>query len=264
MDETTTRPAGWQRWAIIIAAIVGIGAPLVALAMGVMTGARWIDWRTSLGLLQPLSWAAMAGLGIALVMMILLALRRRWGSLLLPLVTVVVAAGFVGVVAYNFGKTEVTPFIHDVTTDVVDPPQFETLSLREDNFETVPVPKDPDLEPLDMVSRWRLLHLRYYPDIQPVTVPATVPETIEAARVLAEDRGWEIAAVAPATGRLEATDTVSIYRFKDDVVLRVTPDPNGEGSIVHMRSVSRVGVSDLGVNAERVRGFLADLQARLG
>ena len=47
-------------------------------------------------------------------------------------------------------------------------------------------------------------------------------------------------------------------------MLRVTPNPNGAGSVVNMRSVSRVGVSDLGVNAERVQSFLADLQARLG
>ncbi|MFN2258425.1 MAG: DUF1499 domain-containing protein [Parasphingopyxis sp.] len=164
----------------------------------------------------------------------------------------------------DFGKTEFVPFIHDVTTDIVNPPQFETLSLREDNLETVPVPKDPDLEPLDNVGRWRLLHLRYYGDIRPIAVPANVPATVEAARELVEERGWELAAAEPATGRVEATATVSIYRFKDDIVLRITPNPNGPGSIVHMRSVSRVGVSDLGVNAARVRDFLADLEQRLG
>jgi uncharacterized protein (DUF1499 family) len=59
--------------------------------------------------------------------------------------------------------------------------------------------------------------------------------------------------------RLEATDRSALFRFKDDIVLRVRPTDTGEGSIVDMRSVSRVGVSDLGVNAKRVRSFLADL-----
>ncbi|MGL5839140.1 MAG: DUF1499 domain-containing protein, partial [Sphingorhabdus sp.] len=49
------------------------------------------------------------------------------------------------------------------------------------------------------------------------------------------------------------------FRFKDDVVVRVRPTEDAKGSIVDMRSISRVGVSDLGMNAKRVRAFLADL-----
>ncbi len=63
----------------------------------------------------------------------------------------------------------------------------------------------------------------------------------------------------PEEGRFEATETSAFFQFKDDVVLRVRPSETGEGSIVDMRSVSRVGVSDLGMNAKRVRAFLADL-----
>jgi uncharacterized protein (DUF1499 family) len=45
-------------------------------------------------------------------------------------------------------------------------------------------------------------------------------------------------------------------------VVRVRPDPSPKGgSIVDMRSISRVGGSDVGVNAERIREFLVDLQA---
>ena len=43
-------------------------------------------------------------------------------------------------------------------------------------------------------------------------------------------------------------------------MVRVSPMSEGSGSIVDMRSISRVGVSDVGVNARRVRRFLADLQ----
>ena len=68
------------------------------------------------------------------------------------------------------------------------------------------------------------------------------------------DRGWAIAAVDPAAGTLEATATTRFFRFKDDVVVRVRPDPaSAGGSIVDMRSISRVGGSDVGVNAARVR-----------
>jgi len=72
--------------------------------------------------------------------------------------------------------------------------------------------------------------------------------------------GWDIASAMPAEGRLEATDTTRWFGFKDDVVVRVVSIP--EGSRVDVRSVSRIGRSDLGANARRIRGFLAALSVR--
>jgi len=51
-----------------------------------------------------------------------------------------------------------------------------------------------------------------------------------------------------------------MVRFKDDVVVRVAPATNG--SRIDVRSVSRVGRSDLGANARRIRMFLTALSAR--
>ena len=69
--------------------------------------------------------------------------------------------------------------------------------------------------------------------------------------------GWQVAATDTAAGRLEATHTTRWFGFKDDVIVRIRPE--GTGSRVDVRSVSRVGLSDLGANAERIRGFLAKL-----
>ena len=90
-------------------------------------------------------------------------------------------------------------------------------------------------------------------------MPWSVDETVRRAEALARERGWEVASADPR-GIVEATDTSTFFRFKDDVVVRVTPNPTG-GSHVDMRSVSRVGVSDVGVNAKRIRAFLDDLRA---
>ena len=68
-------------------------------------------------------------------------------------------------------------------------------------------------------------------------------------------------AAAPAEGRLEATDRTRWFGFRDDVVVRVRPD--GTGSRVDVRSVSRVGRSDLGTNARRIRAFLDSLRVGL-
>ena len=74
----------------------------------------------------------------------------------------------------------------------------------------------------------------------------------------AKRQGWEIVAAVPGEGRIEATDTTRWFGFKDDVVVRVRPD--GAGSRVDVRSVSRVGRGDVGTNARRIRGFLDALR----
>jgi len=68
--------------------------------------------------------------------------------------------------------------------------------------------------------------------------------------------------VNAAEGRIEANTTSMLYGFTDDVVVRVVAD--GAGSKVDVRSKSRVGRSDLGQNAKRIRAFLRELQAKLG
>jgi uncharacterized protein (DUF1499 family) len=104
-----------------------------------------------------------------------------------------------------------------------------------------------------------LIHQKAYGDIRSVRINMPVGEVIAKAERLAKARDWDISAIDLEAGRLEATDTTRFFRFKDDVVIRVRATEDKTGSIVDMRSVSRVGVSDLGVNAKRVRSFLADL-----
>jgi hypothetical protein len=70
---------------------------------------------------------------------------------------------------------------------------------------------------------------------------------------------WAAFAGLAAAGRIEATDTTFWFGFKDDVVIRVEAD--GAGSRVDVRSVSRVGVGDVGTNATRIRAYLQKLGA---
>jgi uncharacterized protein (DUF1499 family) len=140
------------------------------------------------------------------------------------------------------------PAIHDITTNLANPPAFRTLTLRPDNLAGV-----------GTVAEWQRIHAAAYGDIQPLTIAAPPAEVLAKAEQLARERGWTIASVDRATGQIEATDSVSYIRFYDDIAIRVTPGTDGTSSIVDMRSVSRIGVSDLGVNARRIRSFLADL-----
>ena len=96
----------------------------------------------------------------------------------------------------------------------------------------------------------------------PLAVDSPPRTALEAARSVAAELDWETVAVDPARGMLEATATTFWFGFEDDVAVRVRPAESG-GAVVDVRSVSRVGVGDLGANANRIRAFLMRLQAAL-
>lgn len=142
------------------------------------------------------------------------------------------------------------PALHDITTDLANPPQFRVLAVRSDNLAGV-----------GTLENWRVMHARAYRDLKPVRISRPVAVVTEDAVRIAKDMGWAIAVSEPEAGHVEATASISYIRFQDDVVIRVTPSADGKDSIVDMRSVSRIGVGDLGVNARRIRSFLAALKA---
>ena len=88
-------------------------------------------------------------------------------------------------------------------------------------------------------------------------MPVPPRAAFELALDTARRSGWEIVAAVPEENRIEATATTDWFGFKDDIVIRIKPA--GTGSRVDMRSVSRVGRSDLGTNARRIRDFLRQL-----
>jgi hypothetical protein len=239
--------------------ISGIGAFVWGLISALGTG--WGFWEYTSGL-KGVTWAFFLALG-AILLGALFGWRarksitppprkKRWAGMLAGLIY----AGWVG----TFLMAALTvPAIHDVSTDLADPPAFRALSLRADNLDAIPGMDDEEMKGMTPQQRWVVIHQKKYGNIRSVRINEPVPSVISKAERLAKARGWGVAVSLPEEGRLEATETSALFRFKDDIVLRVKPTDTGEGSIVDMRSVSRVGVSDLGVNAKRVRSFLADL-----
>jgi hypothetical protein len=176
------------------------------------------------------------------------------------LIALVVAGLFVAYLMNQIANARSVPAIHDATTDLADPPRFTKLALRADNLETIPDEGQAELTAMEPEARWKALHRRAYSDLRSVRLPTAVAETTKRAATLAKAHGWQVVSADPGSGLVEATATTRFFRFKDDIVVRVRPDPAGGGAIVDMRSVSRVGMSDLGVNAKRIRDFLADLK----
>jgi uncharacterized protein (DUF1499 family) len=242
----------------MLASVLSIGGVIAALIGAVGSGQDWWHFRVGFLYLRYGFFAAIAGAVLALLSMVL---TRRTGLKLgaRNAVSLVVALGFILFLGNQIWIARSVPAIHDVATNLDDLPQFTRLTVRADNLESVPGEDDPELAGLDAEGRWKALHRRAYGDLQTVRLQTSPAEVLQKAERVARERGWEVAHVDPAAGVLEATDTTFFFRFKDDVVLRARPGPGG-GSLVDMRSVSRVGGSDVGVNAKRIRAFLKDLQ----
>jgi uncharacterized protein (DUF1499 family) len=256
IQQSPTKPKGGSGKVVLW---LGLAAPVIAL-IGAL-GSAWGFWgfgRGFLGLagafvLAVLAVAIGAGIGARNKKKGIAAPKLyRWAGMAIGLGMIAWLANL-AILAFT------VPAIHDISTDLADPPQFQMLALRPDNWDAVPGADDSSMKGMGPQQRWEVIHRNSYADIRTVRINQPMAEVVMKAERLAKNRGWAVAVADQAQGRMEATDTSTFFRFKDDVVLRVRATEDGKGSVVDMRSVSRVGVSDLGMNAKRVRTFLADL-----
>jgi len=249
----------WARLLTKIALVLSIGAVAAALIGAVGAGHGLWPFRPALMMLRYFFFAAIAGGLLALVAMVVARRRREMGLMVPNILALLVALGFVTYLGMKVRTAKSVPAIHDISTNLDDVPQFTRLAVRADNLEAIPDMGRPELKAMAPEARWKAVHRAGYGDIRTIHVAMGVEDAIRRAEALAKERGWVIARADPAAGVLEATDTSLFFRFKDDVAVRARPAPDG-GSQIDMRSISRVGASDVGVNAKRVRAFLGELQ----
>jgi len=225
-------------------------AALLLLCAG--PGVRLGLWEYGTGFLL-MRIAFFVGLAAVSLAMILFALPRMRQNNAIMLSSALLLGAVVAWIPWNGLQTARSlPFIHDVTTDMQDPPAFvAVLPLRAD----APNPPEYAGEAVAELQR------EGYPDIQPLQVNRPVGEAFDLALATAREQGWEIVAAVPDEGRIEATATTTWFGFKDDVVIRVAAKDGG--SRLDIRSKSRVGGSDVGANAQRIRAYVAALEQQL-
>jgi len=229
----------------ITGAVLAVLAAVALLLSG--PGTRWGWWNFKIGLLL-FAIAFLAGL-LALLLSGIAWLRTRPN----PVAAVSAIAGALIVilpltqVAGARGK----PRIHDISTDLADPPRFSAvLPLRGSASNPAPDRIDdatasqqragyPDLVTLDL----------------PLAADAAFAKAVEAAKAMK----WEIVSMRPADGILEATDTTAFFGFHDDIVVRIRPA--GDHSGIDVRSTSRVGRGDAGKNADRIQKYFARMRS---
>jgi uncharacterized protein (DUF1499 family) len=157
------------------------------------------------------------------------------------------------------GRLRAAPPIHDISTDLQEPPAFkDVLPLRA----AAHAVNSPDYQRMQTVGASQLdvreAQRRAYPELRPLVLKMDRAQSMRLAEQAARELHWDIVAIAPAEGRLEATDTTGYFGFRDDIVVRVQ-DVNA-GSRIDVRSESRVGLGDAGTNARRVAVYLARLR----
>jgi uncharacterized protein DUF1499 len=218
-------------------------AAIVLLASG--QGVRHDVWsyRAGLGVMLATKWLGLLALALALIS---LALPGARGGRIVSLLFALIIGLCVSAVPFEFERrARSVPRIHDISTDTQDPPKFvAVLALRAGAPNTAAY-GGPEIAELQHKA---------YPDIQPLILPMPTQVAFVRARDAAEGMGWKVVAPDAAAGRLEATASTLWFGFKDDIVVRILPQ--GTGSRIDVRSVSRVGRSDLGTNARRIREYL--------
>jgi uncharacterized protein (DUF1499 family) len=233
----------------ILPLVVALIAALMLLVAG--PGTRLDLWTFGTGFLL-MRWALFAGLAAAALALLLLAIpRTRRGHAAMLAMALLIGLVTAWVPWNNYRTVQSLPFIHDITTDFEQPPEFVDIApLRADAPNPVAYPGEETA----------ILQREAYPDIRPLELDLAPPEAFQRALATARAQGWEIVAAVPGEGRIEATATTAWFGFKDDVVIRISPD--GSGSRLDIRSKSRVGRSDVGANAARIRSFLGEFERR--
>jgi len=233
---------------------------LTALCVALVAGAtlavsglgyRWGLWSVSAAFTMfrgvvfvsaPAALLALPGLALALV-------GRRWATAAIAMAAILIAAVSAAVPVGFARRAAAVPPIHDLTTDPAHPPSF--VALRQAR---TAAPNGADYGGPAVAAQQE----RAYADLAPLRFTAARERVFAAVVAVAREAGWTVAAVVPDEGRLEATAVTPWFGFKDDIVVRVAAEAGG--TKVDVRSASRVGRSDLGVNADRIRAFSRSLR----
>ncbi len=225
---------------------IGLLACLLLMLDGPAYRAHILGLATALRIVIP----AALFLGLIAVVLSLVGIARS-GSKGMALAGLVLGLIAAAMPATSINTARHSP-IHDVSTDRDNPPQFvAVLPLRA---------AAKAANSTDYDAKTAELQKETYPDIGPLHLDVPPAQAFDRAVAAAKEMKWDVIITDPAQGRIEATATTFWFGFKDDVVVRIAAD--GTGSRVDVRSLSRIGKSDVGANAKRVREYLAKVKAK--
>ena len=202
----------------------------------------------AVGILPITGLVAIIGLVMGLIGCVIAFKARVPTHLVTLVVSMGVCSAFLIFLALQFIQITKFPLINDITTDVENPPVYVAALAR----------RGEKSNAITNMLHIREIQQRAYPDIKTLEVDASFEEAFNNALNVAKTMDWAVINLDIEKGIIEAVATTFLYGFKDDVVVRILPNPETDGSYIDLRSVSRVGASDLGTNANRIRKFFEE------
>ncbi len=237
----------------LLAILLAIGNGIAGLLAGIGYRIDLWDYRDGIGALQYVFWLAVATCAGSIVAFVLGLIYRRPGAIACGFLAILIA-GATAYVPWSLRQAaQRVPPIHDITTDTDNPPLFVRLAHARKKTDHPTAYDGPEVAAMQKKG---------YPDLGPILVKAPMAKVFDESKVILVSMGMNVVDAEPIQGRIEATDTSLLFGFEDDLVVRLVQQADGTVR-VDVRSKSRVGRSDFGINAHRIRAFTKVLQKRL-
>ena len=248
--QTASAEKPLATWLVRVGFVVAAVCALAAVLSGI--GYQMELWHFRTGF-QIIRWSFMAAIAAVVLSVIGLAMSRKTRSMVIMGVLGIIIGGITVYMPWSWKQTlDAHPYIHDITTDMDNPPQFVVVASV----------RGPDDHPVtydgpEVAAQQK----EAYPDLKTLIVNAPAGTVFEAAQRVVGEMGMKLVDASETDLRIEATDTTLLYGFKDDLVVRIIEAP--DATRIDVRSKSRVGRSDLGQNAKRIRKYLGLLETEL-
>lgn len=233
----------------VLVSLVSLSAFLLVALPGPLYKYGVVDLGTAF---TGFKFGVFAGIAALILLVLQILFKRKTVTLGSTIMALLLSTIAIAIPLSMLNKGRSVPPIHDISTDLVNPPEFVAIApLRAD------APNPVEYAGVEVATQQRAA----YPELQTLHYPQSKSKLVEATKQAINNLGWQLVNIDADQGIIEATDRTMWFGFKDDVIVRITD--NGSKRLVDIRSKSRVGGSDLGKNAERIHGFIEELDSIL-
>ena len=264
--------AGFRDFLVRLALAASAALPIYFVIAALGTKHNLWDWRFGFGQLTftmgPKVILGAAALAVVALLLALIVPPRRGRRL--AAAALLVPAFALGYGAMSAQRAAAIPPIHDISTDLSDIPTFsdttvQTRALVKGVNSLDLAGKTTPTTPTKRFGAWEgrkvtEIQNEAYADIAPIKLAMPATDAYAKAEATAVKLGWEMTRTDAEKLTFEASVQSFWFGYIDDIVVRVRP--TADGAVVDVRSVSRVGISDLGANAARVRSFAKEIEGR--
>ena len=233
----------------VLVSLVSLSAFLLVALPGPLYKYGVVDLGTAF---TGFKFGVFAGIAALILLLLQIIFKRKTVTLGSTIMALLLSTIAIAIPLSMLNKGKSVPPIHDISTDLVNPPEFVAIApLRAD------APNPVEYAGVEVATQQRAA----YPELQTLNYTQSKSELVEATKQAIDHLGWQLVNIDADQGIIEATDRTMWFGFKDDVIVRITD--NGSERLVDIRSKSRVGGSDLGKNAERIHDFIEELDSIL-